>query len=88
MTRRARKRGGATWWAIAAAVLAAGFLAWWMSARRAEAPGLPASQPGARALSEVPGAPPDEHAHDEITGEEKAALERLIRERGAASPGR
>lgn len=74
----------AAWWA--AAVLVAGVLVllWWMSARRAEAPGLPASQPGARALSAPPGA--DEHGHDEITGEEKADLERIIRERGAASP--
>ncbi|MCC6766008.1 MAG: hypothetical protein IT293_15230 [Deltaproteobacteria bacterium] len=90
MTRRRRKRGGATWWTIVLAIAAAGMLAWWFSARRAETPGLPASQPGARALSEAPGGPragqPDEHGHDEITGDEKAELERLIRERGAASP--
>jgi hypothetical protein len=60
-------------------------LLWWLSARRAEAPGLPASQPGARALSVPPDAP--EHAHDEITGDEKADLERIIRERGAKTPG-
>lgn len=85
MTKRARKRGGATWWAIGVTIVAAGVLVWWLSARRAEAPGLPASQPGARALSEEP---PDghEHAagHDEITGEEKADLERIIRERGGS----
>ncbi len=88
MRHRRRKRGGATWWAIAAAVLAAGLLGWWLSVRRAEAPGLPASQPGARALSEVPAVPHVEHAPAEITGDEKAALERVIRERGAASPER
>lgn len=85
MTKRARTRGGATWWAIGMAILAAGLLAWWLSARRAEAPGLPASQPGARALSEHPGDGHEaahEPGHDEITGEEKADLERIIRERG------
>ncbi len=65
---------------IAAIVAAVGLLLWLLSARRAETPGLPASQPGARALSAEPGAP--EHAQDEITGDEKADLERIIRERG------
>ncbi len=86
MARRVRKGGGGTWWTIAALAVAAGLLLWWVSARRAEAPGLPASQPGARALSAPPDAPG--HAHDEIMGDEKADLERIIRERGAASPGR
>jgi hypothetical protein len=85
MAKRTRKSGSGTWWAVAALVVATGLLVWWLSARRAEAPGLPASQPGARALSE----PPDtaDHDHDEITGEEKADLDRIIRNRGAASPG-
>jgi hypothetical protein len=86
MAKRARKRSPGPWWAIAALIVAAGLLVWWLSARRAEAPGLPASQPGARALSEVPEA--GDHDHDEISGEEKADLERIIRDRGAASPGR
>lgn len=85
MAKRARKGGGQSWWAIAALVVAAGVLVWWLSARRAEAPALPASLPGARALSEPPDAPG--HAHDEITGEEKADLQRIIRDRGAATPG-
>jgi hypothetical protein len=37
-------------------------------------------------LSEAPDA--DGHAHDEVTGDEKAALERIIKERGAATPGK
>lgn len=87
MAKRARKGGAGTWWAVAALVVGVAVLVWWLSARRAEAPGLPASQPGARALSEAP----DAHEHDDhedATGEDKAALERIIRERGAASPGK
>ena len=85
MARRTRKSEMSTWWAIAALVAATGFLVWWLSARRAETPGLPASQPGARALSQEP---PSGNApgHDEITNDEKADLQRIIRERGAASP--
>jgi hypothetical protein len=86
MAKRRRKGGGGTWWAVAALVVAAGVLIWWLSARRAEAPGLPASQPGARALSEAPDSPG--HTHDEITGDEKADLQRIIRDGGAPSPGR
>lgn len=89
MAKRARKggqKGGmATWWAVAALVVGVVALLWWLSARRAEAPGLPASQPGARALSESPEAhPPDAHGddHEDVTGDEKAALERIIREGG------
>lgn len=88
MARRARKGGGRTWWAVAALVVGALALVWWLSARRAEAPGLPASQPGARALSESPesrppGASDHGHDHEDVTGDEKAALERIIREGGA-----
>lgn len=77
----------ATWWAVAALVVGVVALAWWLGARRAEAPGLPASQPGARALSESPAGQAadtdhDDHAHGEVTGEEKAALDRIIREGG------
>jgi hypothetical protein len=86
MAKRARKSGMGTWWAVAALVVAAGLLVWWLSARRAEAPGLPASQPGARALSEAPDSPG--HAHDEIMGDEKADLDRIIQERGAPTPGK
>lgn len=95
MAKRARKGGGkggmTTWWAVAALVVGAVALAWWLSARRAEAPGLPASQPGARALSESPEAQADradhdDHGHGEVTGEEKAALDRIIREGSAPKP--
>ena len=87
MAKRTPKRRGASWWAIGLVIAAAALLVVWFRANRAEAPGLPASQPGARALSE---APPDGHDHGpgEITPDEKADLERIIRERGAASPGR
>lgn len=84
MAKRRRKSGATTWAAALALVAGVALLVWWLGARRAEAPGLPASQPGARALAE----PPDAHRHDEVTREEKAALERIIRERGAATPGR
>lgn len=87
MARRARKGGVATWWAVAALVVGVGALVWWLSARRAEAPGLPASQPGARALSEPPDAHDHDDDHEDVTGDEKAALERIIREGGAPSPG-
>jgi hypothetical protein len=88
MARRARKGSAQTAWAVAAIVAAALLLVWWLSARRAEAPGLPASQPGARALSEVPG-PLGAHegGHGEITDDEKQDLERILRERGGATPG-
>jgi hypothetical protein len=73
---------------VAAIVVTAVLLAWWLSARRAEAPGLPSGMPGARALSEAPG-PPGAHddGHGEITDDEKHDLERILRERGAATPG-
>jgi hypothetical protein len=88
MAKRARKgRGAATWWTVGGLVAAALFLAWWLSARRAEAPGLPSGMPGARALSESPehAGAADEHAgaHDEITDEEKRDLEKVLREKGA-----
>ena len=90
--RRRRKSQAGTRWAVAAIVAAALLLVWWLSAHRAEAPGLPASMPGARALSAAPGAPvppddePDEHG--EITDEEKQGLDRVLRGRGAATPAR
>ena len=86
MAKRARKGGTGTWWAIAMIVAAAALLLWWLSARRAEAPGLPASIPGARALSKAPDAHDGEH--DEITGDEKEDLQRIIQERSGATPGR
>lgn len=91
MAKRARKGGVGTWWAVAALVVGVVVLAWWLSARRAEAPGLPASQPGARALSESPDAQADRadhdgHGHGEVSAEERAALDRIIREGGAPKP--
>jgi hypothetical protein len=93
MAKRARKGGGGTWWAVAALVVGVAALVWWLSARRVEAPGLPANLPGARALSASPEAnPPDAHDHDgdheDVTGDEKAALERIIREGGAPKPAK
>lgn len=93
MAKRARKGGVRSWWAVAALVVVGIALVWWLSARRAEAPGLPASQPGARALSESPEAnAPDTHDHagdhEDVTGDEKAALERIIREGGAGKPAK
>lgn len=91
MAKRARKGGKSTaWWTVGALVALAVLLAWWLSARRAEAPGLPASIPGARALSQ----PPDEHeaphdgTHDEITDDEKQGLEKVLREHNGAAPGK
>jgi hypothetical protein len=81
MAKRARKNG-TMWWTIAAVVAFVVLTAWWLSARRAEAPGLPASQPGARALSESHDAP--QAGHGEITDDEKQDLDRIIREGGAA----
>ena len=52
---------------------------WWFSARRAEAPSPPPSAPGARIIGEPPGA-------EEITAPEKQELQRILRERGGASP--
>ncbi len=87
MAKRARNRGSGAWWTVAAIVALAVLLVWWLSARRAEAPGLPASQPGARALSEAPGAETHDEGHGEITDDEKGDLERILRERGATTPG-
>ena len=91
--KRGTSRSGISWWTVGLVLVAAGLLAWWLSARRAEAPGLPASQPGARALSEHPGdgrdpAAEHDHDHDEITGDEKQDLERILRERGAGGDRR
>lgn len=84
MARRRAKRGRASGWAIAAAIAAAALVAWWFRADRVEAPGPPPHQPGAATLSEGHG---HGHGHGEITPDEKADLERIIRERGAAAPG-
>ena len=86
MAKRARKGGVMPWWGAVMLVAGVAFLVWWLGARRAETPGLPASQPGARALSEAPDA--RDGAHEDVTGEEKAALDRIIREGGAPTPGR
>ncbi len=84
MARRTRRGGGTTWWTVGAIVLAVLLLVWWFRAGRVEAPAPPAIQSGVPALVE----PRDEHGHDEIAPDEKADLQRIIRERGAASPSR
>ena len=82
MAKRRRNNGTGMWWTIAAVVAFFVLLAWSLSARRAETPGLPASQPGARALSESHDAP--EAGHGEITDDEKKDLDQIIREGGPA----
>lgn len=85
MARRATGRGGGGWWMVAL-LIACAFLAWWVSARRAEAPGPPSSVPGARMLGEAPPVAGEAPAGDgeEITQPEKHELERVLRERGSA----
>jgi len=78
MARRRAGGSGAAWLAVAV-VLAIALVVWWLSARRAEAPAPPPTAPGARVL----GAPP---SAEEITAPEKQELQRILRERGAASP--
>jgi uncharacterized membrane-anchored protein len=83
MAKRARKRGRTAWWKVAAIVVAVVLLAWWFHAQRVETPAPPAIKSMLPSIAE----PPDGHAHDEITHEEKADLERILREQGAATPG-
>ena len=102
MAKRARKSQTSNAWMIALTVIAALFLVWWLSARRAETPGLPASQPGARALSAPPDSPRACARRDHRRGKgrprahhSKAALRRAVprrtaagaREPGAKAPG-
>jgi hypothetical protein len=80
-----RARGGGTGWWTAAALIAAALLAFWLfRASRVETPAPPAIQSGLPSIKE----PSDAPAHDEIAPDEKADLERIIRERGPATPGR
>ena len=85
MAKRARTRGGRTWWIAAAIVVAALLVLWWFRAQRVETPAPPAIKSALPSIAE----PPDARDHDqgEITGDEKEDLQRIIRERGAASPG-
>lgn len=84
MPRRVRGGRNGTWWTIAA-IIAVLLLAFWLfRARRVETPGPPEISTGQPGIKE----PPGEHAHDEIAPDEKADLERIIRERGPATPGR
>jgi hypothetical protein len=87
MPRRVRGGGSRTWWTVAA-IVAALLLAFWLfRARRVETPAPPEISTGEPALK-APADGRDEHGHDEIAPEEKADLERIIRERGAASPAK
>jgi len=86
MAKRARNGGAGMWWTIATVVAFVVLLVWWLSARRAEAPGLPASQPGARALSEAPGSGAHDDVRGEITDDERRDLDRILRERGSGTP--
>ena len=80
MARRARA-SGTSWWAIATLVAVVALALWWLSARRAEAPAPPPMQTGEPVLQQPPVA-----GHDEITSDEKAELQRIIQQRGQASP--
>ena len=88
MARRRRTGGGSVWWVVGIALLVVALLWWWSSVRRAEAPSPPASIPGARSLANPPdGAPPataGDPEGEDITHEEKDALQRILRERGGA----
>ena len=83
------RRGTSTtaWWTVAALIGAALLLAWLFHARRVETPAPPTISTGQPVIQPPPdaaaaGAPaPEESAPDE-----KADLERIIRERGAPSP--
>ncbi len=81
----ARSRTSATtWWMVAALIGAALVLYWLLHARRVETPAPPTISTGQPGIAQ----PPDAPAHDEIAPDEKADLERIIRERGAPSPAR
>jgi hypothetical protein len=82
MARRATST--TAWWTAAALIGAALVLYWLFHARRVETPAPPTISTGQPSLKE----PPDAPAHDEIAPDEKADLERIIRERGAASPAK
>ena len=84
MATRRRKGGGTPWWMIATAVLAALLIVWWFRAQRVESPAPPAIRSEDPSLAR----PPEGHVHEEIAPDEKADLQRIIRERGAPSPGR
>jgi hypothetical protein len=88
--RRARRGTAGAWIGTALIVLAAGALGWWwFSTRRAEAPAPPATIPGARALRnppEVGAITRPEGAGEDISGDDKQALDRVLRERGGAGP--
>jgi hypothetical protein len=66
-----------------AIVVAALLVLWWFRAQRVEAPAPPAIKSALPSIAE----PSDARDHDEITGDEKEDLQRIIQERGAATPG-
>ena len=81
----ARRRNNSTaWWTVAALIGAALVLYWLFHARRVETPAPPTISTGQPAIEH----PHDAPAHDEIAPDEKADLERIIRERGGATPAK
>ena len=72
--RRAARGSGGGWTIVVALVLAAIVAWWWFGARRAEAPSPPATVPGSRVIAEPP-------QHEDLTTQDKQALERVLRER-------
>jgi hypothetical protein len=77
MARRRRQSTFGFWGVVGVTLLAVLVAWWWFAPRRAESPALPASVPGGRVIA----APPDAEHHEEITGEEKGELDRVLRER-------
>jgi hypothetical protein len=84
MAHSGRGGGSRTWWTVAAIVAVLLLAFWLLHARRVETPAPPAISTGQPGIEH----PPDAPAHDEIAPDEKADLERIIRDRGAPSPAR
>jgi hypothetical protein len=70
--RRSRKSGASAWWTAAILVGSGAAAWWWFATRRIEAP-APVAVPGAGIVQSPSG--------EEITRQDKAELERVLRER-------
>jgi hypothetical protein len=62
-------------WLVTTIILFVVALLWWFM-RRAEAPSPPSTEPGARVIAVPP-------AKEDLTKQDKDALDRVLRERGA-----
>ena len=72
---------------LALLVLVAAAAWWWLGTRRAETPAPPASVLDARALSNPPGVPRARAGAEEISPDDREALERILRERAKPPAG-